>query len=235
VSTKDLAQAIKENPDPSGTLRIGVITAVGTDPARKVKTDQTGNAWLSRDQDTWLAVDDRVWMIQQGATFLVGGRLSGSLSQPICKRKAAVQTVTSSITPVNDTSLLQALPPGAYRVQLFAHFSSPSAAADLRSKWTYSGTTTTNGRACIGPGSVTTAAEGQSSGSVTRSSGHGFGTEVVYGTDAGLSAGVLHEDLVLIPTTSGILQWQWAQGTSDANATTVSVASRLYITPIFFT
>lgn len=235
MSTKDLAEALAGPADPSGTLRIAVITAVGTDPARKVQTDQTGTAWLNRDQDALLAVDDRVWMIQQGATFLVAGRLSGTVARvPICKRKNPVQSVTSSATPVDDTSLFYPLTPGSYRVQLVAHFSSPSASADLRSKWTFSGTTGTNGRACLGPGSVTTAVEGQSAGSVMRSSGHGFGTEVVYGTDAGLAAGVLQEDIVLIPTTNGILQWQWAQGTSNVDATTVSVASRLYITPITF-
>lgn len=232
MSTKDLAQALTENPDPSGSLRIGVITAVGTDAARKVKTDQTGTAWLNRDQDTALAVNDRVWMIKQGATFLVAGRLSGNLSQPVVRRKTSNETRTSTITPTDDNSLAYPLVAGSlYRIQLFVAYSSPSATPDIRSKWAFSGSTGSN-RSCIGPGAATTATEGQSSGSVMRSSVQGFATETIYGTDAGLGTGAIHEDLLLTPTISGVLQWQWAQGTSDANATTVTTASRMYITPV---
>lgn len=232
MSTTDLAKALSDKGDPSGTLRIGVITAVDTGIAQKVRTDQTGTAWLNRDQGATLAVGDRVWMIKQGATFLVAGRLNGPPDTPFGKRKFNAQSVTSSTVTVNDTDLFVPLQPGMYRVELVAHYSSPAALADIRSKWVYSGTTATNGRSCVGPGSVTTAVEGDAAGSVFRASGHGFGTDVIYGTDAGLASGVLMEDMIVIPSTIGVLQWQWAQGASNANATSVSVASRLYITPI---
>lgn len=232
MSTKDLAQALTENPDPSGSLRIGVITAIGTDPARRVKTDQTGTAWLNRDQDIALALDDRVWMIKQGATFLVCGRLSGVLSQPVVRRKTSNETRASTTTSADDNSLAYPLVAGnLYRIQLFVAYSASSVTPDIRSKWAFSGSTGSN-RSCFGPGAATTATEGQSAGSVMRASVQGFATDTLYGTDAGLGTGAIYEDLLLTPTISGVLQWQWAQGTSDAAGVTVTTASRMYITPV---
>ena len=228
--TRDLASRLTDS-DPTADLRIGVITEIDTGPAKKVRTDQTGLAWIARSQDVQLLVGDRVWMIRQASTWIVGGRLSGIPSGTICKRKLTSQAVTSSTTLVNDTDLAWLLSPGAYRIELFAHASSPSDVPDLRSAWAFSGTLAGNGRSVMGPGVNTTAAEGQSAGSVSRSSGHGFATAVQIGLDAGLAASVLHEDLLVTVTVAGTLQWQWAQGTSNANATTVSTASRMYVTP----
>jgi len=221
--------------DPSAELRIGVITAIDTGSAKKVRTDQTDLAWIARSQDAQLLVGDRVWMLRQGSTWLVGGRLSGIPSTPYVKRKNPIQTVTNSATAVNDTSLAVDLPVGAHRVQLFAHFSCPSAAADLRSQWaiTGGGVMASQGRSCFGPGSASTAVDGSSTNSVARASGHNIGTAVIYGADAGLDASVLSEDILMLVTTAGTLQWQWAQGTATSGVTTtVSTASRVFVTPI---
>jgi microcystin-dependent protein len=63
--------------EPPTTLRIAVITAVQASVGRRVQTSATDTAWIPRSEDTTLAVGDRVWLIQQGAIFVVGGRLSG--------------------------------------------------------------------------------------------------------------------------------------------------------------
>jgi len=229
--TQDLAGLLAEK-EPTADLRIGVITAIDTGAARKVRTDQTDLAWLARDQDSQLLVGDRVWMVKQKSTWIVGGRLSGIPSGTICKRKLASQGVTSSTTLVNDTDLAWPLSIGTYRIELFAHCSSPSDVPDLRTAWAFTGgTISSNGRSVMGPGENTTAAEGQSAGSVSRASGHGFATAVRIGLDAGLAASVLHEDMLVTVTAAGTLQWQWAQGASNANTTTVSTASRMYVTP----
>ena len=231
MSVKDLAEALSVK-DPKVTLRIGVVSAIDTTEAAKVRTDQTGLAWIARAEDVDLDVGDRVVMLQQGGTFIVIGRLSGSPSRPWVKRKTNTQTVTSSVTPVDDADLQYPLKPGAYRIQLYAHYSSAAEAADIRSLWDFSGDYSAGGRSCVGPGSITTQAAGTAAGSVTRSSGHGATTAVIYGTDAGLTSAVLVEDMMLDVETAGTLKWRWAQGTSSASGTTVSVASRLYITPI---
>lgn len=225
----DLAAALSDPGDPTAGLRIGLITEINA--SGKVRTEQTDTAWLARDQDSYLTVGDRVWMVKQGATWLVAGRLSGGLTVPVAKRKAASQSVTSSITLVNDTSLFYVLPIGMYRVQLVAHYTSAAALADIRSAWTFSGTAVSGGRSCVGPGSVTDAVAGTSTSSVMRSSGHNIDTEVIYGTDAGITTGALQEDLLLAVSVAGTLRWQWAQGASNPNGTSVSVASRLYVTP----
>jgi hypothetical protein len=231
MSVKDLAEALTGK-DPKATLRIGVVTDIDLTEAAKVRTDQTGLAWIARAEDVRLAVDDRVVMLQQGGTFVVVGRLSGSPGRPMVKRKANTQIVTSSVTPVNDTDLWMVLNPGSYRINLYAHYSSAAEAADIRSLWDFNGSFTSGGRSCVGPGQITTAAGGTAAGSVTRSSGHGSSTAVVYGTDAGLTSGVLVEDFLIDVESQGTLRWQWAQGTSSASGTTVSVASRMYITPL---
>jgi predicted NAD/FAD-dependent oxidoreductase len=227
----DLASALSQK-DPTTTMRIGVITEIDTTLAGKVRTDQTGTAWIARSEDARLEVDDRVWMLQQNGVFIVGGRLSGSPGRPFVKRKATTQMATSSITAVNDTDLWCVLGPGIYRAQLWVHYSSPSESSDIRSQWDFTGDYTSGGRSCFGPGQITTAVAGTAAASVLRASGHGATTAVIYGTDAGLTTGVLHEDLLLEVDTVGTLNWKWAQGFSNVNTTTVSVASRLYITPV---
>lgn len=227
----DLASVLAQG-DPKATMRIAKITEIDATLSGKVRTDQTGTAWIARSEDARLAVDDRVWMVQQNGVFIVGGRLSGSPGHPLMKRKANTQIVTSQTTTVNDTDLWIVLGPGVYRVQLIAHYSAASESSDIRSMWDFSGDFSTGGRSCFGPGQITTAGAGTSAGSVSRSSGHGFATAIIYGTDAGLVSCALQEDIALIVDTVGTLQWMWAQGTSNANGTTVSVASRLYITPI---
>lgn len=64
--------------DPT-SVRIGAITSV-SDPtsANRVQTSITGASWVSRTADAALRVGDRVWLLQQGPTFIVGGRLSGT-------------------------------------------------------------------------------------------------------------------------------------------------------------
>lgn len=230
----DLAGHLADPGDPTAMLRVGVITEIAATADRKVRTDQTDTAWLARDQDTRLAVGDRVWMVKQGSTFLVAGRLNSGLTEPVVKRKTSGnQSVTSSATPVNDTDIFYALPIGTYRVELFAHFESTSVTPDLRSMWSFSGTVASGGRTCLGPGVATTAVDGSATTSVMRSTGHGFATEITYGTDAaGASPGTLREDLLLIVTVAGTLRWMWAQGTSNAAATIVSAATRLYISPV---
>jgi microcystin-dependent protein len=65
------------SPGEATNLRFAVITQVEASGDRRVKTDITGTAWLSRDIDTTLSVGDRVWIIQQGPVSVVCGRLTG--------------------------------------------------------------------------------------------------------------------------------------------------------------
>lgn len=76
-SVADLADQIKSEQTLAAKVRIAVITGIDNAVGRRVQTDQTGTAWIARSEDTFLGVGDRVWLLQQGSTFIVGGRLSG--------------------------------------------------------------------------------------------------------------------------------------------------------------
>jgi hypothetical protein len=231
---EDLARRLTRE-DITCKVRVGTITDIDWQPGHKVKTDITDAAWLPRDEDIALAVGDRVWILQQGPMMLVCGRLSGDPSTPTMMRKAATQTVTSSIVLVNDDDLTVDLEPGAYRVELFAHGSSTNAAdtSDIRLAWTFSGTVTA-ARTCIGPGPVSgniTGDDTTAQTGVMRSSGHAITTSVIYGLTQDASAGI-HEDISMEVTAAGTLQLQFAQGTSNATASSLTTASRMYVTPV---
>jgi hypothetical protein len=217
-------------------VRIAVVTAINLGVGRRVQCDITDTAWIPRSQDVALAVGDRVWLIQEGPIFVVGGRLSGDPSTPQVKQKMNVQSVTSSTTIVNDTELAVTLAIGVYRIELFALVGNPvtSDDGDVRSAWSNTGTMLNNGRFCIGPGPASTDNRGNTTAAgsgITRATGHALATEVVYGITDGASS-VIHEDLLVGVSVAGILQWQWAQGTSSSTATSVQANSRIVVTPI---
>jgi microcystin-dependent protein len=62
------------------TMRIAAVTAVQSAAGAKVQTSETGTGWINRSEDTSLVVGDRVWLLNQGAAWVVGGRLSGESS-----------------------------------------------------------------------------------------------------------------------------------------------------------
>lgn len=220
----------------SARLRIGTVTAVETTTgAHDVQLDITDAAWVSRPQDAVLAVGDRVWVVQEGPIFVVGGRLSGSVPAAAFRSKAATQS-NASTTLVDDADLYVDLTPGTFRIELFINASNTDTGdgVDIRSTWTTTGTITSVGRAVVGPGvaSTNTVADTTSAGSgVVRSTAHNLTTVLLFGiTDDGTT--VFKEDLVLVVTAAGRLQWRWGQGTASATATTVGAGSRLLVSPI---
>lgn len=77
----DLAERLTA--DPALRLRIAEVTALEGIGSRRVKTNLTGDAWLSRDAGTSLTLGDRVWILQQGNVNIVGGRFAGGVAQPV--------------------------------------------------------------------------------------------------------------------------------------------------------
>jgi hypothetical protein len=227
----DLAEQLAGPGTPTTDVRTATVDAVS---GGRVQTSATGTAWLSRAMDVMLAVGDRVLVLQQGSTFVVVARLSGPPGSSWVKRKTVAQTATSTTTFQADNALFWTFDPGLYRVELFAHAACPDAggAADIRSTWTNTGTMTGRGRSCIGPGSATTdndASTTAAGSGIARITAHTLSATVVYGiTDDATS--LVHEDLMVEVTAAGTLTWNWAQGTSDSDAVTVSTSSRIYVT-----
>jgi len=153
-------------------------------------------------------------------------RYSGGVWVPqlVYVKKPSNTTVTSSTTLINDPHLLVDLVPGTYRVELIVH-GTASTSGDIKVAWSYSGTVVSGNRAALGM-----TVDGTSGVQTTvRTTGHFLTTEVPYGLEAD-DTDVLREDVLLKVSTSGRLNLRWAQRASSSTATTVSAASRMYIT-----
>ncbi len=140
-------------------------------------------------------------------------------------KKAAGETVTSSITPQDDDTFVLTLAANTvYEIRLNL-LATGAAAGDIRVSWVATGTVTSpTGRAVFGPSSGVTT----SGGDTIRMTGtHAFTTQIVYGTDGTNPSHVLEEFLVDAGVSGGTLKLQWAQGTSSATATTVLANSWL--------
>ncbi len=138
-------------------------------------------------------------------------------------RKSDATTIQSDTTVNDDPHIEFELGVGSYRVELFAHCVSAEA-ADVKSVWAFDGTATI-ARSCIGAAADLTNRE--NTNAVFR--GNTYTTEQTYGIDATGST-VFYEDLVLEVTAAGTLNWRWAQASSVASDTTMSSATRAYIT-----
>lgn len=143
-------------------------------------------------------------------------------------KKAASQSVTSSITPVNDADLAVALPVGVWRVEARLTATGHATAGDLRVVWANTGTMSFLARSCLGPAALTTDA---TDGGM-QSSGRSITTEVVYGVAGSTVAAKIWEDIFVNVTVAGTLTLQWAQGTSSGTATTLGTSSMLIMTQV---
>lgn len=145
--------------EPAVHLRIAVVTAIEATGSRRLKTDQTDDAWLNRDKDSAFAVGDRVWLLKQGSVFLVGGRLSG---EPAGVPVGTVLTFAGGTPPAGWLAASgQTLSRTTY-AELFATIGTAYGAGD--------GSTTflipnLNNRAAVGSGGTYT--RGQTGGSAT--------------------------------------------------------------------
>lgn len=143
--------------------------------------------------------------------------------------KTADESVTSNATVQNDDHLLYVLPAtGTYEVvvKLWAS-SAANAAGDLRVGFSFpTGTMHVGG---IGPDSSLASGSASTSehvGILSTTSGSSV-TNLGYGLSTTTNLIVVHG--LLIATATGTLRLQWAQITSNANASTVKAGSHMLI------
>lgn len=139
-------------------------------------------------------------------------------------KKTANQSLASSTTLFDDFDLQVQLVPGQYRVEAFLHATGANSGGDIKIAWSYSGTVITGNRVARGIAVAAT----DNTAAASRSTGHFLTTAVSYGLESDTTA--VTEDILLRVSTPGTLTLRWAQDTADATVTTVSAASRLYIT-----
>lgn len=154
-----------------------------------------------------------------------GGRITASEIRgvaPTAGYKTADQTVTSSTTLVSDTALV--VPVAANAVYWFMltvlYKGGTLGAADLKPGWLVpSGTTLAGSTSGLGTGSTAVLA-----GYVTQAAWN----PVAFGTDGGsINLSFTVVGVAVTSATAGNLQFQWAQNTSSATATTVMKGSSL--------
>lgn len=155
----------------------------------------------------------------QGFEFYTGGEWT-PLGQKVI-RKGSAETVTNSVALQNDEDLKIALKPGHHRIEAFLSVSGP-AAANVKTDWTFSGTSSYSTRACVGPG-LTSTNPMDGTVKVTPSA---LSSVQAYGTD-GTNYSLIREDIYIIVTTAGTLQLRWAQNTANASATSMLDSSRI--------
>lgn len=209
-----------------------------------IETD-TGKAYVRRGA-SWrqIPVDGAAWTVAGAATVTgsltvsdditvtddvtIGGDLTvtgkGSVQYVT---KGSAESVTSSTTIQDDNDMQVTLGVGTYRVEAFIS-ATGAAAGDLKLQWNFAGTASATYRSCVGPAVGSTDA---TSSALFRSSSHTLANAVTYGTD-GTNTTAISEDLLLVVTVGGLLKMQWAQNTSSATSTTLTVSTRMFVTRV---
>lgn len=146
-------------------------------------------------------------------------------------RKAADESLTSSIALQDDDELVVALAAGrSYRIE--AHLLvSGNTAGDVTIAWTTTGSIALLGnRTCLGPATTPTAGTTSADTTMRAARATTLGTSVNYGANS--SAGYIRETFEVSCTVAGNLQLRWAQVVSNPAATIMSAGSWINITPI---
>ncbi len=154
--------------------------------------------------------------------------LASDVTVPGVRFASGTQSVTSSTTLVNHNDFAFTLAVGRWRLEAFIHATGVgTGAGDIKINWTNTGTMTGVARSTNGPGftvsSVTDATMRIQSLAV-------FGSAAQYGLNA--STWVIHEDMVIDVSVSGVVTMQFAQQVSDGTATSIVSTSRCYLTAI---
>lgn len=156
--------------------------------------------------------------------------LASDLSRVRVIKKAAGESVTSSTTIQDDDDFVVTLDAGkVYRIELYASISGATG-GDFRVAWGVTGGVAQyTGRHVQAAATATTDTLNTS----IRTSVHNLSTEIIAGTEA---TGGSHQESFLVETftagASGTLRLRWAQGTSNATATTLGTSSFMVITEV---
>jgi hypothetical protein len=129
--------------------------------------------------------------------------------------KTADEIVNNSSTFQNDNHLVLSLDPGTWNIILQVPYSGPTG-ADLKSQYTFSGTSSAHRRYNHGPAGT---GNDNANTIVTLTANVAFSGTEQYAAASG--AGTIVERIIMIVTVAGTLQWQWAQNVATVGDTTV--------------
>lgn len=160
--------------------------------------------------------------------ILAGQRLTAALLQgvaPLAAIKGTDQSITSSTTLVNDSALFLPVAANATYFPLVTYFSyegGTQGSSDLKFQFTGPAGATLSFTAIYYPNSGGVGANTN----ISRTTG--LSATIVAGTDgATVKLGMLFVGSLISSSTSGTLQFQWAQSTSSGTATIVHAGSAI--------
>lgn len=159
-----------------------------------------------------------------GQPIVAGSRiLSAAIAAiaPLCVIKAADQTIASQTTPQNDNALLLSLPVASATyifVCVLDYEGDTQGSSDIKWTWAVPSGTTMRYTASY----ITTAGAQIATNLLTGGSTQAAGTN-----GSGQLRGALMIGSIVMSTTTGTLQFKWAQNTSDATGTIVHAQSLL--------
>jgi hypothetical protein len=150
--------------------------------------------------------------------------------------KTADQSVTSSTTLVNDTHLTLTVAASAsytFELMLMAQSAGGSAAGDFKAGFTFPAAASCH---FMGTGPNNADLPGSSSSNsngewIARNNATSGSSTIPYGM-SGIPIGIRMTGLLITGANSGSLRLQWAQGASDANATTLLTGSFMRMTRV---
>lgn len=160
----------------------------------------------------------------QYPSVYAGTRLTAALVRswlPLTVVKTSTESITSSTTLQNDDELLLPVEASAQYILGGMIRYQASSAGDLKLAWSYPTGATMNW-VPHGIGSAETTLVGQI---LTQS--QTISSQPTLGGPAGLTSIARLTGHLIVSTTAGNLQLQWAQGTSDATATSILSGSHL--------
>lgn len=160
-----------------------------------------------------------------------GQRLTAAVLQEMIPDKIVKVSATDRSSATTGTTLTDdpelsglALAAGTYEIHVMLFAASASSTPDIKTAWDFSGTWTTPVRALNGPG--TTATGGATANTEWRADGQAANSAAAYSLAATSDYSVIHEECHdVVVTVAGDFSLQWAQQTSDANATSVKPGS----------
>lgn len=177
---------------------------------------------MAARRPVYLSTGDVLTEIADGDT-IAAGLLPGT---SVFARKTSDQSVTSSTTVVNDSELVCPVEAGSVYVVTGSIIAEGATTGDMKHRWT-APTGATFDWTSYGQGSGASAAIAsvdQNARTLTGSTTHGL-----LGTGSPVAIRIQG---LLVVSTAGSFQYQWAQNTSDATATTVHPGSFLLLTKV---
>jgi hypothetical protein len=163
-------------------------------------------------------------VLGNGNTTISGNLTVAGIGAVVANYKSSNETRTSTVALSNDAALLAALTVGTWVIDSYIEYNGAVTPSDIKSQLTFSGTAGTASFQFLAPviGTVTSAAFGQM----------GLATPVSNGTfGVGSLIGARLNGTIVV-TGAGTLNFQWAQNTSSATATTIMASSYFKATRI---